>query len=139
MIRLQDPELLPYEDHSVWQASWNDDERLLASAPCGYRFDLVRISQIKRLLQGEMPPDIRVRFLECLHNLVHDHLPLEAMQTVAPACDTAMAMLDEMKPLSIDDQCRLMRKWNVIAAFVNLNGSILEAIKLFRYHQPTNH
>jgi hypothetical protein len=64
---------------------------------------------------------------------VRGHLTLEAMQTVAPACDVAMKMINEMMPLSIDDKCRLMRKWNVIAAFVNLNPSIIEAITLFSF------
>jgi hypothetical protein len=41
-----------------------------------------------------------------------------------------------MNPLTIDDKCRLMRKWNAIAAFVNLNPSILDAIKLFSVAAP---
>jgi hypothetical protein len=131
MIRLQQPELLPYEDHSAWQASWNDDERLLAHCPPGYWQTLVRISQVKRVLLLEMSADLRLRFLENLNKMVHDHVSLEAMQVVAPACETTMKMLAEMTSLSIDDQCRLFQKWNVIAVFVNLNPSILEAIKLF--------
>ena len=46
-----------------------------------------------------------------------------------------MKMLEEMHPLSIDDKSRLMMRWNVIAAFINLNPSILEAIKLFGYNR----
>jgi hypothetical protein len=133
MIRLQNPELRSTDDHSAWQASWTDEERLLAHCPPGYWISLVYISQVKRVLQEDLPPDLRLRFLEILHNLVHDNLSLEAMQRVAPACDTAMAMLDEMKSLNIRDKDRLMMKWNVIAAFVNLNPSIIEAIKLFRH------
>jgi hypothetical protein len=132
MIRHQEPELLPYKDHSAWQATWNDNERMLADTPPGYWHSLVDISQIKRMLQDEMPPDLRLRFLELLNKSVRDHLTLEAMQAVDPACDTAMKMLDEMKNLSFGDKCRLMHKWNVIAAFCNLNPSIVEAIKLFR-------
>jgi hypothetical protein len=131
MIRLQVPELQPYEDHSAWQATWDDDERMLAHTPPGYWGSLVYISQVKRILQYEMPPDMRLRFLEILDKLVHGILTLEAMQRVDPACDTAMKMLDEMKTLGHADQCRLMSKWNVIAAFCNLNPSIFEAIKLF--------
>jgi hypothetical protein len=133
MIRLQEPELQPTEDHSAWQQTWNDDEQMLAITPVGYWYNLVNISMIKRLLQDPMPPDYRLSFLEFLHKLVHGHLTLEAMQAVAPACDLAMKMIDEMKALSIDDKCRLMRKWNVLAAFVNLNPSIVEALKLFGF------
>ncbi len=135
MIRLQEPELMPTADHSAWQATWNDDERLLADTPSGYWHSLVVVSQVKRVLLGELPPDLRLRFLEILHKQVHDHLTVEAMQRVEPACDTAMKMLEEMHPLSIDDKSRLMMRWNVIAAFINLNPSILEAIKLFGYNR----
>jgi hypothetical protein len=130
MIRPQEPELLPYEDHSAWQATWNDDERLVAQTPPGYWQCLVNISQVKRVLLDEMDPHLRLRFLESLDKMVHGILTVEAMQRVEPACDTAMKMLDEMKSLSIDDKSRLMMRWNVIAAFINLNASVLEAIKM---------
>jgi hypothetical protein len=133
LIRLQEPELRPAEDHSAWQATWNDDEQLLAHTPPGYWYDLVNIAQVKRLLLGEMPPDLRLRFLEALDKMVRDHLTVEAMQRVEPACDTAMKMLDEMKSLSLDDKCRLMMRWNVMATFCNLNPSIVEAMKLFGF------
>jgi hypothetical protein len=90
MIRLKDPELKPYEDHSAWQASWNDDERLLAHCPPGYWQTLVEIAQIKRILLDEMDPDLRLRFLQTMNDRVHGTLTIEAMQCVEPACDTAM-------------------------------------------------
>jgi hypothetical protein len=131
MIRHQEPEL---EDYPAWQKSWNEDERLLASTPSGYWFDLANIARVKRLLQLDMDPDLRVRFLETLNNQVRGILTLEAMQRVEPACDTAMKMLGEMEALSIDDRCRLMRRWNVMVTFINLNRSLLEAMKLFDRH-----
>lgn len=136
MIELQEPELQPTDDRSAWQATWNEDERLLAHTPPGYWHSLVSISQVKRILQDEMPPDLRLRFLQILDNNVRGILSVEAMRHVEPACDVAMKMLDEMNPLSIDDKCRLTRKWNVIAVFVNLNPTILNAIKLFNVAAP---
>jgi hypothetical protein len=131
MIRLQDPELKPSDDHSAWQESWNDDERLLACTAQGCWHDLIRIAQIKRLLLVEMPPEMRLRFLQTMNDRVHGMLTLEAMQCVKPACDTAMKMLAEMKSLHLDDQQKLMLRWNIVATFVNLNPSILDAIRLF--------
>jgi hypothetical protein len=131
MIRLQEPELKPSDDRSAWQASWNDDERLLAHTPPGYWQTLVNMSQVKRLLLGEMDPHLRLRFLETLDKMVYGIITVEAMRRVEPACDMAMKMLDEMNSLSIDDKSRLMMRWNVIATFINLNPSIMEAIKLF--------
>jgi hypothetical protein len=130
MIRLQEPELKPYEDHSAWQASWNDNERLLAHCPPGYWYDFVLIAMIKRILQGNLEPEMRLRFLEQLHKRVHGNLSIEAMQRVEPACDTAMKMLGETDSLELEEKFRLMLRWNVIAVFVNLNPSILEAINL---------
>ena len=57
---------MPTADHSAWQATWNDDERLLADTPSGYWHSLVVVSQVKRVLLGELPPDLRLRFLEIL-------------------------------------------------------------------------
>jgi hypothetical protein len=131
MIRLQEPEPKPWEDNSAWQASWNDDERLLAHCPPGYWYDLVLVAQIKRILEGELPPEMRLSFLEQLHKRVHGNLSVEAMQRVEPACATAMKMLGEIDGLQVEEKLSLMRRWNVIAVFVNLNPSILEAIKLF--------
>jgi hypothetical protein len=133
MIRLQEPEISPCADHSAWQATWNEDERLLAHTPPGYWVDLINVAMAKRLLQEEMPVDLRLSFLERLHEIVHGGLTLEAMQRVAPACDTVMKMIDEMKPLSDHDKFRLMMKWNVMATFCNLNPSMIEAIKLFDF------
>ncbi|OAF11774.1 hypothetical protein AYJ54_07900 [Bradyrhizobium centrolobii] len=122
------------EEHALWQSTWSDDERVLAHTPPGYWYDLVNISMVKRLLQArDMRADLRLRFLEWLNGIVHGNLSLDAMQTVAPACDTAMQMIDEMQHLSIDDKCRLMRKWDIMAGFCNLNPSLIEAMKLFRH------
>jgi hypothetical protein len=87
---------------------------------------------VKRVLLDEMEPQMRLRFLEILDKMVRGHLTEEAMQRVEPACDTAMKMLDEMKPLSIDDKSRLMMRWNVMATFCNLNPSLLRALELCR-------
>ena len=134
MIRLQEPELLPYEDHSAWQATWSEEEELLAHTPPGYWHSLVIISQVKRALQWNLPVEVRLRFLEFLNDQVDIQLTLEAMQRVQPACDTAMKMLDEMEQLSRHDKTRLLMRWNVIANFCNLNPSLLEAMKLFSGH-----
>jgi hypothetical protein len=85
MIRLQEPELRSTEDHSAWQATLNDGEELLAHAPPGYWQTLVNISQVKRVLLDEMPPDLRLRFLKTLDKMVRDHLTVEATQRVEPA------------------------------------------------------
>src|SRR5580704_4923408 len=104
MIRLQEPELKSTEDHAAWQATWNDDERMLAHCPPGYWQDLIEIAQIKRVLLDEMPPDLRLRFLQTMNDRVHGILTVEAMQCIEPACDTVMKMLDEINSLSRTDQ-----------------------------------
>ncbi|WFU37747.1 hypothetical protein QA640_25130 [Bradyrhizobium sp. CB82] len=121
-------------DTAAWQMTWTDDEAVLAHTPPGYWYDLVNISMVKRLLQAEeMSADLRLRFLEWLNGSVRGLISLDAMQTVAPACDTAMEMIKEMHPLSLDDKCRLMRKWDIMAGFCNLNPSLIAAMRLFRH------
>lgn len=132
MIRLQETELSSLADHAAWQASWNDEEKLLAHIPPGYWIDLVEISRSKRLLQREMPVDLRLRFLEFLDQAVHGALTEEAMQRVDPACDRVMEMLGEMMPLNRQDRWNLMMRWNVMASFCNLNPSMIDAMRLFR-------
>jgi dTDP-4-dehydrorhamnose 3,5-epimerase-like enzyme len=126
LIRLQEPEVRSTAYRSAWQATWNDDEELIVHMPPGYRHDLISISWANS-------PDLRLRFIEILHKLVHDKLTVEAMQRVEPVRDTAMKMLDKMKSLSAGDKFKLMMRWNVMAALINLNPSILEARKLFSF------
>jgi hypothetical protein len=131
MIRRQEPELLPTADHSAWQDSWNADEKLLAHTPSGYWGVLIDIALIKRTLEDEMTPALRLRFLQVLNRLTYGHLTLQALQRIEPCCDVALQMLAEMRKLSVEDQAELMMRWNVAASFINLNLSIIESIKLF--------
>jgi hypothetical protein len=109
--------------------TWTDDERLVAYTPPGYFFDFVNMSEVKRLLQHDMPSDLRLKFLEYLNDHATGDLTLEAMQRIDPANDEAMKLL-EIKKLSINEQYRTMQKRDIKAAFCNLNSSIIEAIKL---------
>jgi hypothetical protein len=130
MIRPK-PEFGRGEDRSDWQNNWTEDERMLAHTPPGYWVTLIEISQVKRILLGEMPADLRLRFLEQLNERVYGIITTEAMQRVEPACATAMKMLAEMETLNVNDKCRLLMRWNVMATFIRLNPSILEAIRMF--------
>lgn len=132
MIRHK-PEFSSQQDHSAWRESMSEEEKLIGNTPTGYWYDLVNISQVKRLLQYDMPQDLRLRFLEVMNKHVKGLLTVEAMQRVEPACDATMKMLEEMKSLHIGDKCRLMQRWNVMAAFCNLNPSIVEAMRLFQF------
>lgn len=130
MIRMQEPELQPYEDHSAWQASWTDDEAMVAHTPSGYWMELIYIAYFKRFLQKELQPDVRLQILERLNEMVRGYLTLDALQRVDPACDVAVKMVEETNNLSIPDKCRMFSRWNIMAAFCNLNPSLVEAMRL---------
>ncbi len=102
--------------------------------PCGYWYELVLISAIKRLLQDDMPLEFRARFLELLNKKARGLISMEAVAAVSPAPDAAIAMLDEMKNLSIEDKFKVMRRLDVFEAHIALNPSIMEAIKLCQHH-----
>lgn len=104
--------------------------------PSGYWYDLVAVSQIKRLLQKDMPADLQVRFLELVTKKARGLVPMEAVTVIKPACDAAMAMLEELESLSIDDRCRVMRRIEVFDAHIALNPSILDAVKLCHAYSP---
>jgi len=90
------------------------------------------ISAIKRLLQDDMPLEFRARFLELLNKKARGLISMEAVAAVSPAPDAAIAMLDEMKNLSIEDKFKVMRRLDVFEAHIALNPSIMEAISLCR-------
>ena len=118
------------EDTSAWHETLNDDDRVVVHTPPGYWLDLVLISKIKRLLQDPTPLDYRVKFLNWLERQPHGILNIEAIKAVEPACDTAMAMLDETKGLSVEAQCRVFRDLKLFAKFIQLNPSLLRAMHL---------
>lgn len=123
----------PYAEHEAWRAGWQDDDRLLASTPPGYWFDLVNISRVKMLMLSDMPDDVRLSFLEWLNEkVVHDLLTPAAMMAVKPMSDEGEKMMRELDKLHLYDKGTVMRKWNVMAAHCNLNPSLIEAMKLFK-------
>jgi len=108
------------------------DEAEWINLPCGYWYELVLISAIKRLLQDDMPLEFRARFLELLNKKARGLISMAAVAAVTPAPDAAIAMLDEMKNLSIEDKFKVMRRLDVFEAHIALNPSIMEAISLCR-------
>jgi hypothetical protein len=107
---------------------------MIGDLPCGYQYDLVLVSQIKRLLQDDMPIDLRARLLELIAKRARGVITMEAVAAIQPAPHAAMAMLDEMKNLSIEDKEKVMRRRDVFEAHISLNPSIMEAISLCRDH-----
>jgi hypothetical protein len=107
---------------------------MIGDLPCGYQYDLVLVSQIKRLLQDDMPIDLRARLLELIAKRARGVITMEAVAAIQPAPHAAMAMLDEMSKLSIQDKENVMRRPEIFEAHIALNPSILNAIKLCRDH-----
>jgi hypothetical protein len=113
-----------------------EDESLVVNLPSGHYYDFVLVSEIKRLLQEDMPLEFRARFLELLSNRARGLITMEAVAAVKPASDAAIAMLDALAHLSIEDKCKVMRRIEIFNAHIALNPSIINAIKLCRHHAP---
>jgi hypothetical protein len=107
---------------------------MIGDLPCGYHYDLVMVSEIKRILQEEMPLEFRARFLELIAKRARGVINMAAVAAVTPAPDAAMAMFKEMDRLSVSDRENIMRRRDVFEAHIALNPSIMEAIKLCRDH-----
>jgi hypothetical protein len=109
-------------------------DEMTSALPSGYYYyyDLILISQIKHILQENMPLEHRSRFLELLAKKERGVITMAAVAAVQPAPDAALAMLGEMDHLSVSDRENIMRRHDVFAAHIRLNPSIMEAIKLCR-------
>ena len=65
----------------------------------GYKYTLVLASVTKRALQWEMPPKMRLEFLEHLDKMRDDFLTAEALALVEPIDDSAYEIVCEAMKL----------------------------------------
>lgn len=127
-------------DRAAWQDSWTADEKLAANVPCGYRYTIVLVAWTKWALIScnDMPVGDRLRMLEFINGFVDGYFTEAALAAIEPACETAVEMIRECLKVDEGDDPRrgksldLMASWEVFGHLVELNPSMLAAIKLFR-------
>jgi hypothetical protein len=117
-----------YAEHVAWIDSLNADETLILHTPVGYRYTLVVISDLKRMLASEIPTKFRLRFLEFLDSHSGDWPP-EIIAIIAPMSDAGAEIMSEAHRLG-DKRLDKIAEWDVFGAFCALNPSLLEALRM---------
>jgi hypothetical protein len=117
-----------YAEHCAWIDSLGPDETLILHAPNGWRYTLVIISDLKRMLASTIPTEHRLRFLEFLDNHSNDWPP-EIIASIAPMCDAGAEIMSEAHKLG-DKMLDKIAEWDVFSTFCALNPSLLEALRM---------
>jgi hypothetical protein len=118
-----------YAEHVAWIDSLNADETLILHTPVGYRYTLVEISDLKRVLQVEIPAEFRLRFLEFLDRQSAEW-GAETIASIAPMCDAGAEIVREARKLGSKQALDTFAKFDVFSAFCALNPSLLEALRM---------
>jgi hypothetical protein len=123
-------------ERSEWLQSLSDDEALVAYTPVGYRYTLVVLSEAKRSLLADLPPEYRLKILEHLDRRT-DTFTAEAIAQIEPMCDEAYEIFKEAQKLGASKALDVFARWEVFNAFAALNPSLLTAIEMSggREHQ----
>lgn len=123
------------EQRAAWMASLNADETLILQCPAGYRFNLVAVSYLKRVLATrQMTIGDQLEFLEALNGMVDERFTTEGLALVKPADDISAQMIEEARKLDADDSTLsrsfdVLTSWEVFGNLVRLNPTIMDAMK----------
>jgi hypothetical protein len=102
---------------------------MMAWVSMGHRYTLVLASHVKRILQGELPPQWRLEFLNHLEKMVDSVLTADIIALVEPMDDEGAELLEEARKLGYDPRGPNMfnvldQKFDIFAA---LNPSLQRA------------
>jgi hypothetical protein len=108
----------------------------MALVPAGYKFEMLVISYIKRVLQTcEMKAHERLRFLEGLNTFTDSYLGPEVLAMIEPMSDIECEMVHEARSLNREGDklgsasFDILTSREVFGHFVKLNPSLLAAIE----------
>jgi hypothetical protein len=116
------------------------DEHRLIHMPCGHLFNLALVSYWKRLLLNAAATTAaeRLKYLEGIQESVFGPVTAEAVALIEPACDAGNAMIGEICSLDVNKQARVFVEGDVFRLLVELNPSLLVALRLCSPYVPAN-
>jgi hypothetical protein len=138
MITEEEIDQQTHDERCAWLASLDADETLIVHTPCGHKSVLVFIAHMKRVLQSEIPTACRLKFLEGIASCRDHVLSEEAIAAIEPLSDEGQAIVDEAMKLGARQALDIFARWEVFAAFVALDPSLLEAIKICENRRSVN-
>ena len=120
------------------QASEEDVCAFLGKFPCptGYKYTLVLISLVKRMLTEEMPASYRFNFLERLDRMPAGTtwLTADMIAAIEPVCDKGHEIIHEAQKLGAKKALDVYAQH--FATFAELNRSLIAALKLSPAYSP---
>jgi hypothetical protein len=123
-------EAMPDTARHAWLDSLQGDEKQIMDCATGHKYTLICISIAKRCLEQEISVNYRLRFLEWLDHCADERLTPEIIALVEPMCSDGYEMVREAMKLGAKKALDVYAKQEVFSAFVALNPSLLDAIKL---------
>lgn len=89
----------------------------------GHKYTLVMVSLTKRALIGEMPPEMRLVFLQHVEKMSDQVMTPEVIARIEPICDDGYAIVREAIKLGWPAALDIFA--DKFSAFVSLNPSLL--------------
>jgi hypothetical protein len=115
-----------------------DDERMMASVPCGYLYSLILAAWAKAVLTSQdLSVADRLAMLEGLGHCVHGSLTPAVLAVVAPVGETFMEIVETALKLDLDANSEsgeasfaVLTRPDVFANLVKLEPSLSTALQL---------
>ena len=105
----------------------DDTSDLLKYCPRGYKYTLVCAGIAKHALQGDMPADMRLDFLQHLEKMSDHFLTEEVIAMVEPLSAESMEIVREAQKLGGGKALDVYAE--KFAVFADLNPSLIAALK----------
>jgi hypothetical protein len=125
-----------YAEHCAWLDSLVGDEYRIVHMPIGLLMNLAYAAYFKyAVLEVRMTAADRLKFLNCIADMVQGSVTAEAVEAIEPACPTAVEMLHELNKVPRSETTRTFEKGDVFRLLAKLNPSLLRALELCRWHE----
>ena len=126
-----------YTEHCAWLDSLTGHDWMMVNMPIGHLFNLAYVAYFKHaLLTIRMTAAMQMKFLDAIAGMVRGPVTAEAIEVIAPACDTAVQMMNELHKVPRSEVTRTFRDGDVFRLLTKLNPSLLRALELCTYNPP---
>jgi hypothetical protein len=126
-----------YAEHCAWLDSLTGHDWMMVNMPIGHLFNLAYVAYFKyALLTIRMTAAMQLKVLDAMAGMVRGPVTAEAVEAIAPACDTAVQMLHELHKVPRSEVTRTFSDADMFRLLAKLNPSLLRALELCTYYPP---
>jgi hypothetical protein len=120
-----------YVEHCAWLDSLIGHDWMMVHMPTGHLFNLAYVAYFKyALLTIRMTAAMQMKFLDAIAGMVRGPVTAEAVEVIAPACTTAVQMMNELHKVPRSEVTRTFRDADMFRLLAKLNPSLLRALEL---------